>query len=401
VTGTASTEPVTGGWVAEGWGRVADAFRRNFVANGELGAAFCVYVGIEPVVDLWGGVADARTGRRWQEDTIAVVMSTTKGATTICAHMLVERGLLDLDAPVVEYWPEFGQQGKDEVLVRWLLTHQVGLPVLEVGLSMEEACAWAPVIQALEGQTPLWEPGTHHAYHALTFGFLVGEVIRRASGRTVGTFFADEVANPLGLQAWIGLPARYEERVAHLEPQPAPSDPKIAAMMATLAGPETLLGRSITLGGALPLSLVTDDGGFNSRIAHAAEFPAANMITDARSVARMYAATLAAVDGIRLLGRATLTTAIAPQTSDSIPFGLPPGAEAQAMQFSLGFVRSSDSSPLLGPGTFGHAGAGGSLGYANIDSGVAFGYVPNQMRGGPAGDPRSASLLHAVIQCLG
>jgi CubicO group peptidase (beta-lactamase class C family) len=400
MTNTASTEPATGGWVAEGWGRVADAFRRNFVDNGELGAAFCAYVGAEPVVDLWGGVADARTGRRWQEDTIVVVMSTTKGATSICAHMLVERGQLDLDAPVVEYWPEFGQQGKDEVLVRWLLTHQVGLPVLEAALSLKEACAWAPVIQALEAQTPLWEPGTHHAYHALTFGFLVGEIIRRVSGRTVGTFFADEVANPLGLNAWIGLPAQHEERVAHLEPLPAPSDPKIAAMMAAVMGPETLLGRSITLGGALPLSLVTDDGGFNSRIAHAAEFPAANMITDARSVARMYAATLTEVDGIRLLGRDTLTTAIAPQTSDSIPFGVPPGAEAQAMQFSLGFVRSSDSAPLLGPGTFGHAGAGGSLGYANIDSGVAFGYVPNQMRGGAAGDPRSASLLDAVIQCL-
>src|ERR1700677_3504252 len=114
MTNTASTEPATGGWVAGGWGQVADAFRRNFVDNGELGAAFCVYVGAEPVVDLWGGVADARTGRRWQEDTIAVVMSTTKGATSICAHMLVERGQLDLDAPVVEYWPEFGQQGKDK-----------------------------------------------------------------------------------------------------------------------------------------------------------------------------------------------------------------------------------------------------------------------------------------------
>ncbi|HEX9530315.1 MAG TPA: serine hydrolase domain-containing protein, partial [Acidimicrobiales bacterium] len=213
------------GHVDDGWGKVADAFRSN-LEDHDLGAAFCAEVGGRRVVDVWGGVADARTGRPWQEDTIAVVFSVTKGAVAICANRLVERGELDLDEPVATYWPEFAAHGKGAIPVRWLLTHQAGLPVVDVPLTVQDVCAWYPVIRALEAQRPLWEPGSRHAYHAHTFGFLVGEVVRRAHGRTVGAMFAGDVARPLGLSAWIGLPEGEEDRVAHLRAAP-PAPPEM------------------------------------------------------------------------------------------------------------------------------------------------------------------------------
>jgi CubicO group peptidase (beta-lactamase class C family) len=384
----------------EGWGKVADAFQTNFDEHGELGAAVGLYVDGRPVVDLWGGIADKSSGRSWDEDTIVLVMSTSKGATAICANMLVERGQLDLDAPVVKYWPQFGAEGKSGIKVRWLLTHQAGLPVIDTPLTFEEACAWEPVIHALEQQAPLWEPGTAHAYHALTYGFLVGEVVRRITGKTLGQFLRHDVAEPLGLKAWIGLPAEQEKRVARLEAQPPPTDPAILEMMAQISGPDTVLGRSLTLGGAIPPGLVTEGGGLNSPMARAAEFPAANMVIDARSLARMYAATVGTVDGCRLMQSDTVARASTVQTADSVPFGLPPEMQGFAMQFGLGFMPQSMMMPGLGARSFGHPGAGGSLGFADPEAGVAFGYVMNQMAGGMGGDPRVAGLLDAIKSCL-
>lgn len=234
------------GRVATGWERVADAFKRNFDEANELGAAVAVYAGSECVVDLWGGVADARSDVPWQRDTVVPVFSSTKGATAICAHMLVERGLLDLDAPVAQYWPEFGQAGKERIPVRWLLTHQAGLPFVDADLGFEDLQAEAPVLRALEKQAPLWEPGTRFAYHAVTFGHLVGEVIRRVSGSRLADFFAEEVARPLGLQAWMALPIEEHVSLAHLErvARPAPeANPALAEVTRTFT-------RSITLGHA-------------------------------------------------------------------------------------------------------------------------------------------------------
>jgi CubicO group peptidase (beta-lactamase class C family) len=390
------------GTVAEGWGKVADAFRANFERGAEIGAACAVYANGQPVIDIWGGIADKRTGRPWDRDTIAIVMSTTKGATAICASRLVEQGLLDLDAPVAKYWPEFAANGKEQIPVRWLLTHQSGLPVPEATLTLEDACAWTPVIKALEQQKPLWKPGTQHSYHAVTFGFLVGEVVRRATGKTLGTIFAEQVARPLQLNSWIGLPAELEPRVAHLEPAlppPPDLDPKLLAMFNAFMGPDTVTARAIKMGGALPFELVTSgDGGFNARIARAAEFPAANMVTDARSVAKMYAAVIGEVDGIRLLKPETLAAATTVQTANSKPYGMPPGMENFSMQFGLGFIGPSQIQPLLGEGSFGHPGAGGSIGFANPKCGIAFGYQNNQM--GRIGDTRAAALIAAVKACL-
>ncbi|RSM70415.1 serine hydrolase [Amycolatopsis sp. WAC 01375] len=404
-----------GNGVEHGWGKVADVFRRNFKESpGEVGAACSVYVGGRQVVNLWGGLADREANRPWRKNTIVQVASTTKGATAICAHMLAQRGELDLDAPVARYWPEFGNAGKEEIPVRWLLSHQAGLPIVDGPLTFEQACAWHPVIRALEAQKPLWKPGTEHVYHSVTYGFLVGEVVRRITGKSLGTFFADEVARPLGLSAWIGLPEKHEHRVAKLHyAAPFTLEELIAGMIAltgldadtvtrwvkALWEPGSVQARAGELGGALDPT--TDY--FTSRAWRAAEFPASNMLADARSVARMYAATVSTVDGVRLLNRATVKTMTAVQTDKTSMHGLPPGLDIPAdrsFYMSLGFHRACPPMPMTGPGSFGHPGSGGSIGFADPDAGVGFGYVTNLWNFRPD-DPRAANLAKAVRACLG
>jgi CubicO group peptidase (beta-lactamase class C family) len=411
VTTTSGT--ILQGHVEEGWGEVADVFGANFEGSpGEVGAACCVYVGGRPVVDLWGGLADREANRPWNEDTIALVASTTKGATAICAHLLVQRGELDLDAPVVQYWPEFGANGKEQIPVRWLLSHQAGLPVVDTPLTFEDACAWHPVIRALEAQKPLWQPGTEHLYHAETFGFLVGEVVRRITGKSLGTFFADEVAAPLGLSAWIGLPAEHEERVTRITYAPFNVEEltaglieatgldadTVTAWMAALFTPDSVASRAGELGGAFdPTSDFMNGSAFL-----AAEFPAANMVTDARSVARMYAATVSEVDGVRLLDPGTVERMTVVQTDKTPMHGLPPGLELPAdrtFYMSLGFWRACPPMPWAGPGSFGHPGSGGSVGFGDPDADVGFGYVPNQWSWNIA-EPRAKNLAAAVVACL-
>jgi len=309
--------------------------------------------GGRPVVDLWGGFADSEATRPWNEDTITQVASRTKGATAICAHLLAQRGELDLDAPVVKYWPEFGAGGKDQIPVRWLLSHQVGLPLIDGPLTLEEAYAWDPVIRALEAQKPLWQPGTEHVYHAMTFGYLVGEVVRRISGKSLGTFFADEVAGPLGLQAWIGLPEAQEEKVARIE--------------------------------------------------FAAPFTLEEMTEGILETTGLDADTVSDVGGIRLLEPATVERAIEVQTDKTRMNGLPPGLDLPAdrsFYMSLGFWRSCPPQPMLGPKSFGHPGSGGSIGFADPDAGVGFGYVMNRWSF-RIGEPRASSLADAVKACLG
>src|SRR5438105_7412336 len=213
---------------------VAEEFERNFRERGEVGASVCVKVAGETFVDLWGGSADPASNKPWAEDTITQVWSATKGATALCAHMLVERGLLDLEAPVVHYWPEFGQAGKESIPVKMLLNHQSGLAAISEPLPAGALFDWELMIRALERQVHFWQPGTRNGYHGFTFGYLVGEVVRRISGKSLGTFFREEVAKPLGLDFWIGLPEALESRVAPIIPAdpPDPSGPVSPMMMA-------------------------------------------------------------------------------------------------------------------------------------------------------------------------
>ena len=201
------------GMVEPRFAAVQEEFERNFAERGEVGASVCVTVNGETVVDLWGGIADPETQAPWNKDTIVFVWSCTKGATALCAHILAARGI-ELDAPVAQYWPEFAKGGKDGVTVRMVLNHQAGLPALREPIPENGLCDWDAVVEALAAMEPLWEPGTRHGYHALVFGHLVGEVLRRVTGDSLGTIFRTEVAEPLGLDFWIGLPEEQEPRVA-------------------------------------------------------------------------------------------------------------------------------------------------------------------------------------------
>jgi CubicO group peptidase (beta-lactamase class C family) len=389
----------THGWTAPGFERVREPFEKNFAKGLDVGAAFTAYHDGEKVVDLWGGVADEATGRAWTEDTIALVFSTTKAATAICANRLADQGRLDMNAPVAEYWPEFAAAGKADIPVDYLLSHRAGLPWVDTPLTLEEALAWDPMIHALEQQAPIWEPGTAHGYHAMTYGYLVGEVVRRITGTSIGTYFRDEIAGPLGADFWIGLPEALESRVAPLiggigfdsnaDDHPDVDPEAMAALMA-LVGPESVLGRALSAGGAFNHAEM-----FNTRAVHAAEVPAAGGIGDARSIARMHAACIGAVDGIRLFGPDQLKDATTQHSAgpDKVILDLD-------LQFGLGFIVPSSLLRLGGPRSFGHFGMGGSAGWADPDAGFAFGYVMNKMELGMAGDLRSYSLINACYDAV-
>lgn len=390
------------GEVAPGFERVREAFQKNFDDGSEVGAAFSAYHQGRKVADLWGGVADVATGAPWQEDTLILVFSTTKGATAICANRLAQEGRLDVDAPVADYWPEFAAEGKQDIPVSYLLSHQAGLAWIDGDMTAEEALSWDPVVVALAAQKPGWEPGTQHGYHATTYGWLVGEVIRRITGETVGTYLRREVADPLGLDFWIGLPESEEPRVAKLismipegitaDLLKNPGDNPIAQLMAAFLGPETNLGRALFApGGAF-----TDMDIYNSRAMHAAEVPAANGISDARSLARMYAACVGEVDGVRLLTPEQVEKAREQRT-----FGPNTVLMDMEVEFGLGFMVNAGIINLGGRHSFGHFGAGGSVGWADPDAELGFGYVMNRMDMGLAGDVRSTNLVNAVYESLG
>ncbi|MER5455115.1 serine hydrolase domain-containing protein [Micromonospora sp. NPDC002389] len=380
---------VVSGTVAPGYEPVQEAFLANFETRSEIGAAVGIYRHGQEVVRLWGGVADPATGRAWRENTLQVVYSTTKSVPAACVHLLAQRGQLDLDAPVAEYWPEFAAAGKDSIPVRWLLSHQAGLPILDRPVPLAEALAWDPVVAALAAQAPTWQPGTAHGYHAITYGWLVGEVVRRITGRSLGTYFADEIAKPLGLDVWIGLPTTEAHRVARTVEQPV--DPPAATRaipealreaLAAYTDPTSLAVRSTAVTHP-PLDL-TDPRTWS------AEIPSVNGICTASSLARFYGGLIGEVDGIRILDATTLTTATREQASGTDRVLKVPTRPA------LGFGLPVPGQPWWSPTSFGFPGHGGSLGYADPASGIAFGYVMNGLRVTMGPDPRTASLIEAV-----
>ena len=384
------------GLVEPGFEAVRDAFVRNFEEHGEVGAGFSLHVEGRKVVDIWGGVADEDSGRSYDEDTLQLVFSTTKGATATCLNLLAQRGLVDVDQPVATYWPEFAQGGKEHIPVRWLMCHKAGLPTIDKRLSLDEILAWDPLIEALEVQEPFWEPGTQHGYHALTFGHLVGEVIRRVDGRSLGQFFAEEIANPLGLEFWIGLPESEEHRVSPMIGGLTPSGDDVPSelreMFQQFMGPESLLGRALSLNGAF------ETGSFNTRAVHAAQLGAANGITNARSLSRMYAGIIGRLDD------ASAAPLFTPERIAAVRERQTSGNDACLFVesvFGLGYMVSSPFSPYGGPGSFGHAGAGGSVGFGDPENGIAVGYVMNRMMMNLSGDPRTRGLIKAAYDAVG
>ncbi|MFI6799912.1 serine hydrolase domain-containing protein [Streptosporangium canum] len=373
------------GFADERFGAVADAFSRNFAEHGELGAAVTVFVDGRKVVELWGGVADGRTGRPWAQDTVVPVFSCAKGVVGICAHLLAQQGHLDLDAPVSRYWPEFARAGKEAVTCRMVLGHRAGLPALDEVLGFEEIAAWTPVIHAIEEQEPLWEPGTAYEYHGHVFGFLIGEVIRRVTGLTPGAYFRRAAGEPLGLRAWIGLPAEEMDGRARLvEAEGRPPMP----------GPEHLLTRIVTMNGALVFPGLDEPHGWNDPALLGVELPGAGATASASGLAGLYAAAVSGIEGHeRLLTPDTVTDAVREVSSGKGWLGFDAGA-----RWGSGFLLDSAFRPMLGERSFGNDGAGGQFAFGDDEFGVGFAYVANRMIG--HGDARAGRLVEAVRTCL-
>ncbi|TWV31294.1 beta-lactamase family protein [Streptomyces misionensis] len=369
---------------------VREAFEENFRERGELGAAVAVTVAGKTVVDLWGGWADPARTRRWERDTLVNVWSTTKGPVALCAHLLADRGLLDLDAPVARYWPEFAAAGKEKVLVRHLLSHRSGVSGLRGPHSLEDLYDWELTTARLAATEPWWEPGTRSGYHAVTYGFLVGEVVRRVSGLTPGAFLEREVTGPLGIDFSVGLPVRDHGRAAELVHAPAgrigertPFRDVTPLVIAAMANPP--------LGAAQA----------NTPEWRAAQIPAANGHGTARAVAELYGVFA----GRGVFGGRRLLT---PQAVERVREG-----QGRCVDLVLGAGLGGETEIGLGlwlsgpqgaygpnPRAFGHDGFGGSCGLADPEAGVSVGYVMNRMGPRIADDPRKLALIDAVYRAL-
>jgi CubicO group peptidase (beta-lactamase class C family) len=361
------------------------AFARNFREHGELGAALAVTLKGRPVVDLWAGWADEARTRPWSRDTLVNVFSVGKPMAALCLLMLVERGQLDLEAPVAEHWHEFAARDKDEITVRMLLGHRAGLPAIRRSLPSLAMYDWGLMTSALAAEEPWWEPGSRHGYHVNTFGFLVGELVRRVSGQRIGAFLRRAVADPLGADFHFGVHDEDHGRVAEfLFPE----------MPSSLIGDQT---PSMVRNAYVNPPGLSGPGMVNTRAWRSAEMPSTNGHATARGVARIYSALAAggAVDGIRLL---------APETVELAAREVSCGHDAvldRPSRFGLGFQLTQPERPLgPNPRSFGHFGAGGSLGFADPDRALAFAYTPNQGAGPRWQNPRNRGLIDALYAAL-
>ena len=387
-----------GGDVDEGYGKVADVFRRNFSSGHEVGAAFSVYRDGRKVVDLWGGYRNGITQEPWEEDTLVNVFSTTKGVASLAIAVAASHGLISYDAKVADYWPEFAQGGKDAITMRQLLSHQAGLSAIDPPLTLDDLADPAKMSAKLAAQRPAWTPGTRHGYHAITLGWYEGELIRRTdpAGRSLGRFFADEIAKPLGLDFYIGLPPSVDRnRVAFLH---AWSQAQLLLHLHTLPprfvaaffSPFGLTARSITIAKG-----IKGPAAFNHDELRVIEMPAGNGTGTARSVAKLYGS--AATGGSEI--------GLTPSTLDALrqPAAPPTNVLRDKVvhvdtTFSLGFLKPA---PICVFGSsdnaFGTPGVGGSFGFADPDTGIGYGYVMNKMGYRLVSDPRELALRNALF----
>lgn len=393
---------VVNGETDPAWAGVRDAFAENIAEGLDAGASLAVSVNGVPVVDVWGGT-DPLTGRAWKRDSVTIGFSVTKGVAAIALLQLVERGLVDLDAAVATYWPEFAAAGKERITVRELASHRAGLPVIELDNILGVA-DWDVATSTLAAQAPQYDTAKYFAYHALSFGFLVGEVVRRASGQPFGEYVDEHITRPLGLDLWVGQPASVEgQYLAGLT-----DDVELGPLVAVPEEPA--IWRSTALSGVQLMPLfhrvdgVQGSEPFNEPRFRGATIPAGNGITNGRSLARMYAACLGEVNGVRLLGPEIVVEAASDQAGGVRKPGLGDGTWESGIQqlWGVGFEISNYENPMLGQGSFGHSGMGGRLGFAQLGSGVSFGYVSQRMAYPAPGtfDPRWNRILGAVTTAL-
>ena len=377
------------GTVAPGFEAVAEAFERGFAGRPGMGAALAIRHRGEYVARLWSGVADARSGRLWSEDTPSVIFSCTKGLMSLAIARLVEHGRVDYDAPVARYWPEFAAAGKERITVREALSHRAGLSAPRLALGVDEMLDWDVVTGALAAQAPIFAPDSGYAYHALTHGWLAGEIIRRVTGLTPGAYLREEMAAPLGASVHLGLPRELAPKVAHLVNVPAPA----AADLPPPPEPNWPL-LSVTLGGALPPTLVTETSGFNDPRLHAAEIPGAGGIATADGLATIWSAAVIETEGVRLIGDAVIERATEEQSGGP---GIWPGPPPY-YRWGMGFMLDADARRLLTERSFGHDGAGGQVAIADPVHKVGFAYLTNRME--PSPDERGNAVVTALRDIL-
>lgn len=371
------------------------AFEQNFAARGEVGASVCLSVNGETAVDLWGGMAVPETNEPWQQDTVSIVFSCTKAAVALCAHILIDRGALDPAALVAEYWPEFARNGKEKTTVQMMLNHQSALPTLRDPVRPGGFGDWDYMIQRMEDEEPFWEPGIRNGYHMVNFGWTVGELVRRVSGKSLGTFFSEEVAEKTGARFWIGLPEAEDVHIAPIRMyEPQPGDQPTEFTTALMTDPSSIQHKSF---------MNTGGWDWNNRKGQAAEIGGAGGLSNARGQVAWYTelATNSGrlVSADRLAAMSMVTAATQRDATLLVP-----------TRFASGFMKSMDNralpqgtqmSAIIGDKAFGHVGAGGSIGFADPECGLAFSYTMNQMGPGLLVNARGQALIDAAYQALG
>lgn len=390
--------------VATGWEHVEEVFSSHFASNREIGAGLSLFHRGDCVVNLTGGYFDNKMSSPYDEKTLQLVFSATKGVTALAVAICVERGLLSYEEPVSLFWPEFAVHGKQSATVAQLLSHQLGLHTVDGAITLEEVLDWEAITSRLANSKPAYEIGSTHGYHAHTYGWLAGELVRRADGRNIGRFIAEEIANPLGVEIYVGLPEHLETRVAPLAtgwsrelnlPQ-TPPNPVIKSLMGKVWASD-FGSASLTLSGALAVA-----GGFNRRDIHLAEMPGSNGITNAYSLAKMYAATIGDVDGalssVRLVSESTMRKISAAVT--------PKNQIDQVLQvattYGMGFMTPFYWMPMSGPDAFGSIGAGGSIAFGDPRRELSFAYVMNragEVLDALGADSRARRLIAAATLC--
>jgi CubicO group peptidase (beta-lactamase class C family) len=378
------------GFVSAGFEAIRDAFAENFARRREVGAACCVYHKGEKVVDLWGGVRNKRTGESWEEDTMALVYSATKGLAAMTLALAHSRGWLDYDELVCKYWPEFAQNGKDEVTVRQLLAHQAGLFALDESVDRGVVADLDRLAVVLARQKPAWEPGTRQAYHAVTIGFYEGELLRRIDPqhRSLGQFFQDEIASPLGLDFYVRLPESIPD--SRLAPLIDPSVSELLFGFPIRLMPAIWNQRSNIRRALMGSELAHDPQHIYPRNL---EIPAGGGVGTARAIARAYSvfATGGKELGLRAETLHELTAPAIPATH-----GFYDECVRSEVEFALGFMKSNPGFPFGNPGSFGAPGAGGSLGFADPSAQIGYGYIPNLKGVALSGDPRDVAIRETL-----
>ena len=376
------------GFVANGFEKIKATFQEIISQAPEAGSAVSMWHKGENVVNLWGGLANRESKAAWEEDTKVVVFSSTKGLMSLALARLFEAGKFSYDDLVSKFWPEYQGAGKERTTIAQLVSHQAGVPFFATDIQPEQVTNWDYMVSKIEQEAPMWQPGSSYAYHAITHGWLTGELIRRVSGMSPGEYLAKEISAPLYADTWLGLPAELEREVA-----PSFVHPDLTAFFVDLAKQNTAAGnfliRSLTLGQAFSMNLVGKNEGFNSQKVHAAEIPGAGGISTAHGISKIWSSVVHETDGVRLLKDESIAHVTKVQ-SEGKPFT---DLEPPYSKFGMGFQLDSAARGYLTNSSFGHDGAGGQCAFADPEHKIGFAFVTTEMRGGEVEDDRATRLI--------